>query len=98
MQTQDKPIACTLAPADLAARREEIRALLRRALIQRERGKGSLRLVFRHSEATEAAVRDLVRRESECCAFLSFALTLEADRIVLDVSGPPGSESVLNWI
>ena len=69
---------------------------MQKALVARERRASSLRLVFQRDAETEAAVRDLIRRESVCCAFLSFALAVEDERLVLDISGPPGSEAVLD--
>ena len=91
-------IACTLSPADMAARGEELREIARAALVGRERYAGGVRLVYRNSEAIEAALRDLIRRERECCPFLDFTLDSRAERLALDIAAPSEAEEVLDAI
>jgi len=91
-------IACTLSPTDMARRGEELREIARAALIDRMRHAGGVRLVFTSSEAIEAALRDLIRRERECCAFLDFRLDSQAERLTLDIAGPSDAQGMLDGI
>ena len=94
----DPPVACSLSASEMAARGDELRELSRRALVGRARTSGGVRLEFAHSEATEAAVRDLVRRERECCPFLTFELGVDAGRLTVEVSGPGDAQPLLDAV
>ena len=54
-------------------------------------------LRFAAAEATVAAVLELVRLESRCCAFLRFRVTLEpaGGPVVLEIGGPAGGARLL---
>ncbi len=91
-------IACTLSPADMAARGEELREISRAALTGRTREASGVRLVYRPSETTEAALGDLVRRERECCPFLDFRLDAHSERLTLEITGPSDAQEVLDAI
>jgi len=84
--TKHAPIACSLAPAELRARTSEIADLNRRALRRHAQHGSSLELTYEPSAADE--VRELVRREQRCCAFLDFELGLETDAVRLRVTAP----------
>jgi hypothetical protein len=92
------PIACSLDPAEMAERGEEMRALARRALVGRTRDAGALRLEFENSDGTAEAVHELVRRERECCPFLGFTLDGDRDRLIVRIAAPSGAETVLDAI
>ena len=74
--------ACSLTGDDLAVRLAEFRVLFARAL-SRERIAGRAR--FRFRGADEGVVRDLARREKECCSFWTFGIRGEHGEVVLDV-------------
>jgi hypothetical protein len=92
------PIACSLSPGEMQQRGREIEALAREALVDGERGERSVRLRYRRSDAVQAALLDLVRRESACCPFLSFAVREDETLLTLDISGPPEAAAVLDAI
>ncbi len=98
MTQSENPIACSLTPEEMAGRQEEARALARQALVGRQRSDGGVRLEYRHSEAVEAAVRDLVRRERECCPFLELEVGAGAGRLTVDISAPAEAAPVLDAI
>ena len=50
---------------------------------------GGFRLILDPSESV-AAVADLVARESECCSFYTFVLSIDGPKRRLDVSAGPG--------
>ncbi len=94
----DNPVACSLSAREMVERQAEARRLARRALVARGRSDGGVRLEYHRSEAVEGAVRDLVRRERECCPFLELDVAAGVDRIVVEISAPPDGRAVLDAI
>ena len=87
------PIACTLSPAALAARREGLLSeLFRRAEARQELPEGH-RLRFASTEDALSIITRAVEAERQCCRFLRFQITVEPDGgpILLELSGPTGS-------
>jgi hypothetical protein len=97
----NSPIACTLSPAAIRARREGLLSeLLRRATAHEELQDGH-RLQFAADAADEDALFTIARAvnaERECCRFLRFQVTVEPDGgpILLELSGPPGTREFLS--
>ena len=93
----DIPIACTLAPDALRARRDGLLAdLLRRAEHQELLDEG-LRVRFAPDNDTLATIAQVVDAERRCCRFLRFVITVEPDggEISLDLSGPAGTREFI---
>lgn len=93
----DLPVACTLSPAALKARKENLLAtLLQRADAHQEIADG-----YRLRFASEGDVLSLIARavdaERQCCRFLRFTVTVEPDDgpISVDLTGPPGTREFL---
>jgi hypothetical protein len=91
------PIACTLTPGDLAARRDELLpGLVARAQERAERPDG---FAWRFEARTDVlqAIAGAIDRERQCCAFLRFELTVEpgGGPVWLSVSGPAGTKELL---
>jgi hypothetical protein len=89
----DLPITCTLSPAALEARRQNLlNALSRRAIERRELPDG---LRFRFTAAAEnlLEIARAVDAERQCCRFLQFTIAVEPDEgaITLDMTGPAGT-------
>ena len=77
----DLPVACTLGPGALAARREGLLSeLLRRAHAHEEFADGH-RLSFATADDTLALIMKTVETERQCCRFLRFQITVEPDGI-----------------
>ena len=75
----DLPVACTLSPAALKARKENLlNALHHRADERRELPDG-YRLRFVAEGDTLAAIARTVDAERQCCRFLHFTVTVEPD-------------------
>jgi hypothetical protein len=91
-------LACSLSPDERAERGRELRELARRALARRERREGSVVLTYRAAPEVETALRDVIRREAECCPFLDFALAPGDGELSLRVSAPAGAEAMLDLI
>ncbi len=79
------PIACTLPPGALADRRAAWKALTARALREQHEIEAGVRLVYAGEDGVEAALRELVRLEEECCAFAQWQVESEGDDVVLSV-------------
>jgi hypothetical protein len=94
----DLPVACTLDPAALTARREGLlSALLRRANTHEELATGH-RLRFEAGDDTLALIARTVEAERRCCRFLRFQITVEPDGgpIVLELTGPAGTREFVS--
>jgi len=93
----DLPIACTLSPEALKARREGlIDALLHRSTERTELPDG-LRLRFTPDAQILAEIARTVDAERVCCRFLTFTMTVSPDGgpITLDLTGPAGTREFL---
>jgi len=80
------PIACTLAGGDYRERLAWIAELNRDAL--RAQRWDDLRLDLTYTPEAAPRVRDMVRREQACCAFLTFTLREDADATRLTIVAP----------
>ena len=82
------PVACTLTgtPGALAERMAEYRRLFRQYLAERSRTGQGIRFRFRAEPGVEDWVRDLARREEECCGFFDFTVTADAGGIRWDAA------------
>jgi hypothetical protein len=79
-------IACTLGAGDFKARVSGIRDLARRSLQTSRRE--ALRLHLTYGPEALEEVRDLVAKESECCAFLRFDLRHNDREVALTITAP----------
>jgi hypothetical protein len=90
------PVACTLSPAQMKGRGEEIRALGRAALLSVECAERRATLRFRPGPEVRERVGAIVAAEGECCAFLDFTVSSgEEDTTVVTIEAPEGGEAVV---
>jgi len=80
---------CTLGPAALNDRIDEIRAIGSDSLIA---AVSETELYFRADERTRKRLQRLIDAEAECCAGVAMRLEEAPDHLVLTVSGP-GSQA-----
>lgn len=80
------PIACTLPASGYQERVKSIRLLASRSLISARRAPSSLHLVYEADALGE--VRDLVRAEQACCAFLDFKILEQEDGVHVTITAP----------
>ena len=92
------PIACTLTPDALRARREGLLMGLVQHAEHREETPEGLRLQFAPSGETIMLIAQAVDAERHCCRFLRFSITVEPDGgpVLLDLTGPPGTRDFVN--
>jgi hypothetical protein len=87
------PVACTLRADDVAGRLEDFRQGVFGYLRGMERPEPTrLRLLLAEDAGLEA-VRDLLIREQQCCAFLGFTIVGCEGRLIADLEVP--AEAVL---
>lgn len=94
----DLPVACTLSPEGLSARRQGLlAALLRRAENHEEFANGH-RLSFAATDETLAIILKAVTAERQCCEFLQFQITIEpgGGPVTLELTGPQGTREFLS--
>ena len=92
------PVACTLGPGALAARREGLLAtLLRSAHAHYELASGH-RFSFPAADDTLALIIRTVGAERRCCRFLRFQITVEPDegQMAVELTGPAGTREFLS--
>jgi hypothetical protein len=93
----DLPIACTLTPEALAARRAGLLPGLAGRADGREETPDGMRLRFAASSDTLHAIATAIDAERLCCRFLTFELTVEQDGgpVWLTLTGPQGTREFL---
>lgn len=79
------PDACSLPIADQPGRVAEWDTLFRTAVRTIETVPAGVRFELDRSRAGVAAVADLADRESQCCAFFTFGVTVRSETLALSV-------------
>jgi hypothetical protein len=92
----EEPIACSLDGPGMADRLAEFRELFADGLVGRDRTAEGIRFRFRATDAIESRVRDLARRENECCPFFRFTITVTGGEVWWDASVPDDARAVLD--
>jgi hypothetical protein len=93
----DLPVACSLSPAALKARRENLLNVLRDRADERQELSNGCRLRFSAQSDILSVIARTIDAERQCCRFLRFVLTIEPDdgAMALDLTGPPGTREFL---
>jgi hypothetical protein len=93
----DLPVACTLSPDALRARRQGLLADLLQRSQSHELTADGLRVIFSADGESLATIAQAVEAERQCCRFLRFVLTVAPDGgpIALELSGPGGTREFL---
>jgi hypothetical protein len=89
-------IVCSLTPADHAERLREFGRLFATALRESRREPTRLYLSLDPLTAREDEVRDLLKREQECCPFFSFSIDAQPAAIHVEAAVPDGADECLN--
>jgi len=90
------PIACTLTPDALAARKIDLLSRLMQRVEASAETSDGWRLRF--SPDTWPVIAETIEAERQCCRFLRFEVVVEPDGgpIWLTLSGPPGTREFLS--
>jgi hypothetical protein len=92
MTMDSHPIACTLGAKEYQDRLTWIADLARDALQSHRRD--DLALHLRYAPAAVRRVREMVRKEEACCAFLTFEMHERSDAILLTIKAPEAARTV----
>lgn len=90
------PIACTLEAGEFGKRLDWIAELNRAALLDAQRKGRRLILTYRREHTDR--VREMVRREQQCCGFLSFGLREHERSVTLVIRAPEGAADAFDAI
>jgi hypothetical protein len=92
------PVACTLGPAALKARREGLLSDLLSRADQVTVLPDGYRISFAASNDVLTLIASTIAAERLCCRFLRFQLTVEPDEgpIALELRGPQGTREFLS--
>jgi hypothetical protein len=91
-----EPIACTLAPSAYRDRLNWIGALTRDAL--RNYVRAGLTLELHYAAEAHDRVREMVRNEQTCCAFLRFDMRHTAHEIVVTITAPESTRETADTL
>jgi hypothetical protein len=93
----DLPITCTLGPAALKARREDLLGSLVRRAEERLDLPDGYRVRFAPANDMLAEIARVIEIERQCCRFLTFEIRIEQDGgpIWLEFTGPAGTRDFL---
>jgi hypothetical protein len=96
--TTNSPLemVCSLTPGDYAQRLREFRQLFATSLQELRREPTRLHLVLDAARAGEDQVRDLLRREQECCSFFSFSTQASPSVVRIEAAVPDGADECLD--
>lgn len=91
------PETCTLPTAERPLRVQELDDVLARAVRAVDRpGPERAQLVLDPAPDVLAQVTHLAARETSCCSFFTFRLTLDATEVRLEISVPEAQSGVLD--
>lgn len=91
------PQACTLPTAEQPLRLAEFDEFFASEVRSAERlDPHRVRLELTPAAAVAARAADLMVRESRCCAFFTFTLSVAGGRVLLDVAVPAGQTGVVD--
>jgi hypothetical protein len=88
------PIACTLEPSTMPERLAEWSAVLGHAQTRVATADGGLRIEF-DDGVDLAELARLIAAEQHCCAFFSFALTVDQRGQALEVRAPESAGGIV---
>lgn len=92
----DAQLTCTRSNDEVAEIGALLSSLAGHSLASPQRTPNGYSLRLAATDEAAATLREFVRRDKECCAFLSFTVEEQPDEIRLDVIGPLGASETLD--
>lgn len=87
--------ACSLSPAALRARTALVKGLLAHGLERVVPIAGGVLVEVLGGARIAAELEALIALEAQCCPFLTITLRANADRVKLEVTGPPSAQPLI---
>ena len=91
------PMACTLEPEAMAGRLEDWQSMLEQAVARSMTDDNGLRVEF-GADGDITELSRLVAAEQRCCTFFSFAITVDARGVALEVRAPQTAADVVTSV
>ena len=91
----DLPIICTLTPKELQERKDTILRSIRRDVVSQTSINGGYRYEFANRPEILQNIRHMVEVEQQCCGFLRFEVSDNAETVRLEITGPPEALAVI---
>ncbi|MGV6874384.1 hypothetical protein ACUSIJ_17055 [Pseudochelatococcus sp. B33] len=95
-EAAEEAIACTLQTEDFKSRAVWIRGIAERHLKKFMRSPLTLHLLYEPEAADD--MREMVRKEQECCAFLRFDLSVADDAVHLLITAPEAAREAADML
>lgn len=97
MKIKDLPISCTLTSVELQERRRTNLERVKQAIVEYRELEDGYALSFPSSSESLKELSALVDLERQCCPFLKFQITVEANAgpVWLEITGPDGTKDFL---
>jgi hypothetical protein len=95
-ESSAEPIACSLGAGAYQERLAWI-AELNRSALRRVHREG-VRLILAYDPRAAVRVREMIRREQECCAFLQFDLEEDENELTLAITAPQAARDMLDTV
>jgi hypothetical protein len=92
------PIACTLQPSDARSQLGEWQEMLHQVTNRSERVLPNRLELSLIPDADIGPLISLAQREAACCTFFSFAIVIQADRLILAVGVPDNAAEILDQL
>lgn len=92
------PVACTLSAGDGAERMRRWEALARAGHATLERDGHRLTVAYRAAPGVGDELEALAAAERRCCAFVSWTVSHEPDRLVLTVAADPARPAEIDAV
>jgi hypothetical protein len=92
-----KQVTCKLTSPELRKRKEEVIAVLKCKVLEKEELKDGYRYTFEGSDTMMDALVEFIKTERQCCNFISFNLTVndEESNLWLSLTGPEGAKDFI---
>lgn len=103
MKTNDLPIFCELTPAEFQERRRTVLDAVKQSIRGIRELDDGYSVSFPSTSESLKDLTSLVDLERQCCPFLTFRITVEANAgpVWLEITGPEGTKDFLknafNW-
>jgi hypothetical protein len=89
-------LTCSRGSEEVAEIAKLLLTLAARSLAPPERTGTGYRLRLPAAPDVEASLEEFVREDKDCCPFLDFSVTREAEALRLEVSGPEAASRLLD--
>jgi hypothetical protein len=95
-----EPVACTLTPADLNARRETLLPGLLARASRRDELPDGYRWTFPSEQGLLEEIARVIEAERHCCRFLAFTISVphSGGPIRVEATGPAGTKAFLEGL